>query len=195
MKKIIFIFILSYSISITDNDLEILEIINLAEYDIKKTNLTNAGICLDIKKKENNDKFYLTLSSKNGSINKILKYEFLNDTCYINYTYDPENNSLKPKDIHRPTLYKEEFTFEYEFIKEEKMNYVFVVYTNYTGYELSLYFSKVEGKKTLLIFLGIFLGFIVLLIIICFFCYKCCKKKQKSLDNDFQNLESNKLVN
>ena len=192
MKIIIFIFILSYTISITTYDLEI---INLGEYDTKKTNLTDAGICLNIKKIDNNDKFYLVLSSKNGSINEIIQYEFLNDTCYTNYTYDPDDCPLKPKKRSSTTSYKEEFSYEYEFKKEEQFNYVFVIYTNFTGYELSISFSKLKSKTILFIFLGIFGGFIILLIIICFCCYKCCKKRQKSIEDDFQNFETNKLVN
>ena len=192
MKKIIFIFILWYSISITTYDLEI---INLVEYDTKKTDLTEAGICLNIKDIGNNDKFYLVLSSKEGSINEILEYEFLNDTCYTNYTYDPGDNNLNPIEKSSSSSYEEEFSYEYEFKKEQKFDYIFVIYTNYTGYELSISFTKLKSKTILFIFLGIFGGFIILLIIICFCCYKCCKKRQKSLDDDFQNLEANKLVN
>ena len=187
MKKFIFIFLLSYSISITTYDLEI---IDLAEYETKKTNLTDAGICLNIKKIDNNDKFYLVLSSKNGSINEILQYEFLNDECYTNYTYDPDNSTLNIKKISSSTSYKEEFSYEYEFEKKQQFNYVFVIYTNFTGYELSISFSKLKTKTILFIFLGIFGGFIILLILICFCCYKCCKKRQKSIEEDFQNFET-----
>ena len=125
MKIINNIFLISYSISISINNLEILEIINLAEYDTKKTNLTNAGICLNIKKIDDNKKYYLYLSSKNGSINETLKYEFLNDKWYTNYTYDPENNKLKLKRKTRSTSYNKEFSFEYKIKKNNKKMIMF----------------------------------------------------------------------
>ena len=54
MKILVFVFLLSYSISIISNNLDI---INLAEYDTVKTNLTKAGICLNINVIENDQKF------------------------------------------------------------------------------------------------------------------------------------------
>ena len=193
MKIIIFIFIISYSISITTYDLEIIYL--SSKYDTNRTSLTDAGICINIKNIDINDKFYLVLSSRNGSINETLEYKFLNDTCYTNYTYDPEDETFSPKKKSSSSTYKEEFSYEYEFKKEQNFNYAFVIYFNYTGNELTITFSKLKSKTILFIFLGIIGGFIILLIIICFCCYKCCKKRQKSIDDDFQNFETNKLVN
>ena len=193
MKIIIFIFILSYSISITTYDLEIIYL--SSKYDTNRTNLTDAGICINIKNIDINNKFYLVLSSRNGSINETLEYKFLNDTCDTNYTYDPEDKTFSPIKKSSSSSYKEEFSYEYEFKKEQNFNYAFVIYFNYTGNELTITFSKLKSKTILFIFLGIIGGFIIILIIICFCCYKCCKKRQKSLDDDFQNFETNKLVN
>ena len=58
------------------------------------------------------------MSSKNGSLNEILEYKFLNDTCYRNYIYDQEDNNLSPKEKSSLTSYKEEFSYEYEFKKD-----------------------------------------------------------------------------
>ena len=174
MKILIGIFVLSYSISITTYDLEIF---NLSKYNTFKTNLTSAGICFDLKEIENDKKFYINFNSKDGSINETLNYEYLNNSCPKEYTLDPEYNSLNAKEKTTSTIYKNEFTYEYEFLKEKNFNFLFTVYTEYNGTELSITFSGIKSKTVMFVLLGIFGGFIILLLVFCFLCYKICKKR------------------
>ncbi len=174
MKIFVFIFLFSYSITITTNDLDI---INLEEYDSVKTNLSIAGICLDLNVIQNEQKFYLSLGSKDGSINETLCYEFLNENCYTNYTYDPEENSLNSIKKSSSTSYKKEFTYEYEFIKKPSTKYLFAVYHEYSGKELTIIFSGKKSKTILFAFLIIFVVFVFLFIPFCFLCYRFLKRR------------------
>ena len=178
MKVLIAIFLLSYSISITTYDLKIF---NLSKYDTLKTNLTYAGICFDLKQIENDKKFYLNFYSKDGFINETLKYEYLNNNCHKEYYFDLENNSLNSKGKTTSTLYKNEFTYEYEFLKEKNFNFLFTVYTEYNGTELSITFTGIKSKTILFVFFGIFGVFIFILLVFCFLCYRICKKKNSKL--------------
>jgi hypothetical protein len=191
MQLLIFIFLIPYYYSNTINDTEIdLEIINIKKYEFKKTNLHNAGICLEIKELDNNEISYLSFQSNVGSINKTLKYEFINDNdCYINYTYNLVNNSLKSIEMFRTSSYNEGFNYEYQFMKEENANYIFVIYTDYNGTELTITHLKMQSTTISFVFLGILGGFIILLICVCFCWYKFCKKKQKKeLDGQYQSV-------
>ena len=174
MQLLIFIFLIPYYYSNTINDTEIdLEIINIKKYEFKKTNLHNAGICLEIKELDNNEISYLSFQSNVGSINKTLKYEFINDNdCYINYTYNLVNNSLKSIEMFRTSSYNEGFNYEYQFMKKENANYIFVIYTDYNGTELTITHLKMQSTTISFVFLGILGGFIILLICVCFCWYK-----------------------
>ena len=174
MKINIFFLFLKLSFSKILYDLDI---INLGKYDTIKTNLSNAGICLNIKNINIRDNFYLNFNFKNSSMNETLKYEFLNDSCYSNYIYEPENNALHSKEKSSFTSYYNEFTNEYEFRKNSNLKFLFVIYVEYTGDSLTITFSTMKTKKILYIVLGIFGGFTILLLFTCFIIYKCCKKK------------------
>ena len=178
MKILVFVFLLSYSISIISNNLDI---INLAEYDTVRTNLTKAGICLNINVIENEQKFYLSFTSKNGSINDTLSYEFLNENCYMNYSYNPEENSLNSIGKSSSSLYRKEFTYEYEFKKKPSSKYLFAVYHEYSGKELTIIFSGKKSKTVLIAFLIIFIAFVFLLIPFCFCCYRFCKRRNLAI--------------
>ena len=175
MKNFLFLFLISYYFCKEILDLEMKY---LKKYDSIKTNLTDAGICVELKDIENNRISYLKFYSKDGTINQTLKYEYLYNECYVNYTYDEDNNSLSSIDPYSKTLYKEEFTYEYEFERKENATYIFAIYFGYNGTELTISLLEMKSKTILIIFLGIFAGFVVLLIIICFICYKICKRNQ-----------------
>ena len=184
MKMTIFVILLVYSKlkSVID-----LDIINLEKYGDVFTNFTNAGICLEIKGLDNNKTSYIDFHSKDGWINKTIKYEYLNISCYTNYTYDPENTSLNSLEPDSRTLYEEEFTYEYKFRKEPNSKYFFFIYTQYNGTKLSIIHLHLKSKTILFIILGSLGGFIILLIIICFCCYKCCKRVNKTnFDNQYK---------
>ena len=173
----IFIILIVYSKIKTAIDLDI---INLEKYGTTETNSSDAGICLHIKELDNNIKSYLDFQSYNGIMNKTLKYEFLNNTCYTNYTYDPDNTSLFSLYPINSNLYQNEFTYEYQFIKQPNSNYLFFVYTQYNGTKLNIAHSKLKSTIILIIVLGALVGFIVILIIFCFFYYKCSKRLNKT---------------
>ena len=177
MKKLIAFFLFSHSISITYD----LTIYNLSKYDTIKTNLESAGLCFNLKTIEDDNNFYINFYSINGSLNETLKYEYLNNTSHKNYTFDPENNSLNSKGKTSSTSYNEEFSYEYEFLKKPNLNFLFVVYTEYYGTELSITFSGVKKTTVLLVFLGIFGGFIIVLLVFCFLCYRICKKRNSKV--------------
>ena len=176
MKLLILIFLIPYYYSNTVYNLEILHI---KKYEYTKTKLSYAGICVEIKDLENDLSSYLSFYSKNGSINQELKYEFLYNDCYSNYTYTQDNQSLITKGKDKSSLYKEEFTYEYEFKKKENANYIFVIYTDYNGTELTITHSGIESSKIMFIFLGIIIFIIVFMFCICFCWYKFCKKREK----------------
>jgi cytochrome bd-type quinol oxidase subunit 2 len=74
-------------------------------------------------------------------------------------------------------------------MKEENANYIFVIYTDYNGTELTITHLKMQSTTISFVFLGILGGFIILLICVCFCWYKFCKKKQKKeLDGQYQSV-------
>ena len=84
------------------------------------------------------------------------------------------------------TFYQNEFRYEYQFSKKPNSNFLFVIYTQYNGTKLNIIHLKIKSKEILIIVLGSLGGFIVLLIIICFCYYKCCKKANKiKLENQY----------
>ena len=176
MKLLILIFLIAYYYSNTEYNLKILHI---KKYDSTKTQLPYAGICVDIKDLDNDLASYLSFYSKNGSINQDLKYEFLYNDCYLNYTYTQDNQSLITKRKDKSSLYKKEFTYEYEFKKKENANYIFVIYSDYNGTELTITHLGIESSKIIFIFLGIIIFIIVSIFFICFCWYKFCKKREK----------------
>ena len=186
MKLIIFLFILTYSFSQTINDTYELDIIYLEKYGMTNTTSENGGICLHIKSIDIDTESYLDFSSNDGSINETLKYEYLDMDCYINYTYNITNSSLIPINPDSHSSSKNEFTYEYEFKKYTNSSYLFVVYTNYTGTRLNIIHLKIKTKTKVFILLGILAGFTVLLILLCFCCYKCCKRSHKEIENQYQ---------
>ena len=192
MKTFIFILIILYC---TSKKYIINKVFDIKFQEEKKVNEYEAGLCLNLDDIKKDDKFYIQLQSKEGSINKTLVYEFLNNSCYENYTYDSENSLLTPIETSDSSEYKTEFSNEYEFTKNTNLNYIFVIYTEYTGNELTIYFSQIKVKTVLYIVLGCIAGFVVLLIICCFCCYKCSKRKQKKIiQNEYQSNLSGPLV-
>ena len=192
MKTFIFILIILYC---TSKKYIINKVFDIKFQEEKKVNESEAGLCLNLDDIKKDDKFFKKLQSKEGSINKTLVYEFLNNSCYENYTYDSENSILTPIETSDSSEYKTEFSNEYEFKKNTNLNYIFVIYTEYTGNELTIYFSQIKVKTVLYIVLGCIAGFVVLLIICCFCCYKCSKRKQKkSIQNEYQSNLSGPLV-
>ena len=192
MKTFIFILIILYC---TSKKYIINKVFDIKFQEEKKVNESEAGLCLNLDDIKKDDKFYIQLQSKEGSINKTLVYEFLNNSCYENYTYDSENSLLTPIETSDSSEYKTEFSNEYEFTKNTNLNYIFVIYTEYTGNELTIYFSQIKVKTVLYIVLGCIAGFVVLLIICCFCCYKCSKRKQKKIiQNEYQSNLSGPLV-
>ena len=184
IKIIIFFILIIYSKLKTVIDLDI---IKLEKYGTIFTNLSNAGICLDIRSLDDNITTYLDFQSEDGWINKTLKYEFLNKSCYKNYTYDPEDELLNSLEPDSSSLYQSEFYYEYKFRKEKNTTYFFFIYTEYNGTNLSIAHLPIKSKIILFIILGSLGGFILLLIIISFCCYKCCKKVNKTnFENQYQ---------
>ena len=176
MKLLFLVFLIPYYYSNTVYDLEILHIKN---YEFTKTKLPYAGICVDIKELDNELKSYLNFHSKNGSINETLYYEFLHNDCYSNYTFDQDNQTLITKGKDKSSLYQEEFTYEYEFIKKENANYIFVIYMNYSGTELTITHAGIESSTIMFVFLAIIIFIIVFIFCFCFCWYKLCKKRHK----------------
>ena len=159
---------------------------NLQFRKTKKITEPEAGLCLDVESFKKDEKFYLQMNSKTGSINKTLHYEFIDEACPQNYTFNPENTTLQKKETSSSKESSKEFTVEYEF-KTIKSKNIFVIYTEYTGEELSVQFSDMKITTAIYIVLGILAGIIVFLIFLCCCCYYCCKKKQKQiLTNDYQ---------
>ena len=186
MKIFIFIFIVTHSFSKAINGSYELDIIYLEKYGTTNTTSENGGICVDINNLDIDTSSYLDLSSKDGTINETLKYEFLYADCYINYTFNIENNSLISIKPDSSSYYNNEFTLEYEFKKKSNSSYLFVVYTNYTGTRLHIAHIPSKSTTTILIILGILGGFAIFLIILCFCCYKCCKVKKKKIQKQYQ---------
>ena len=131
---------------------------------------------------------YLYLYLNNNS--EWEKKELINSTCYTNYTFEENNKSLSIKNIDKKTLYKEEFTYEYEFKKKDNSNYIFVVYTNYNGTELIITHLGTKSSTIIFAFLGILVVIIILIICFCFCWYKICKKRKNDLDNGYDILDN-----
>ena len=185
-----FTFLIQYYYAKTTIYLE--DIIKLKKYEFNKTNLTNAGICVDIKDLNIDEVSYLTFHSKDGIFRNSLKYEYINN-CYSKYHYDEYNISLNTIVSYKNDSYESEFTYYYKFSKKE--NYIFVIYTDYNGTELTITYLGVKSSIRALTFLFIFLGFILLFLFGCFAWYRLCKKRVKNSIDKEVNFESDiKLV-
>ena len=192
MKAFLFLMLILYCSSIKDYFIQTVHHFQFQK--TKKISEKDAGLCLDVERFKKDEKFYLQMNSKSGSINKILFYEFINEACPQNYTLNPENTTLQKKETSSSKETSKEFSLEYEFKTIESKN-IFVIYTDYTGEELSVQFSDMKITTAIYIVLGILGGVIVFLIILCCCCYYCCKKKQKQiLTNDYQTSFSGPIL-
>jgi hypothetical protein len=184
MKTFLFLILILYCSSATEYFIQTVH--NLQFQKTEKIYEPEAGLCLDVESFKKDEKFYLQMISKSGSINKTVFYEFIDEACPQNYIFNPENTTLQEKKTSSSIEKSNEFSLEYEF-KTIKSKNIFVIYTGYTGEELSVVFSSIKITTAIYIILGILAGVIVVCIILCCCCYCCCKKKQKQiLTNDYQ---------
>ena len=163
-------------------ELKVFEVIYLKTL---KLNEKEAAICLNVEKFDTNKKLYLLMTSNKGSISNA-KYEFINTSCPETYKYNPQDNKLKEAKKSSSSSNNGKFSYEYEFQKEENSKNIIVVYTEFTGEELSLTYSNVKAKDAIIFILLILAGLIVFIIVLCCCCYCCCKSRQKNIiSNDY----------
>ena len=182
MKSSIFLLIFLIYTSFELN----LEVFEVEYQNTKKIQKNAAAICLNVESFSTNKKLYLLMSSDKGEIN-CTQYEFINTTCPQTYEYNPQNKKLREVTKTISTTNNGKFSYEFEFQKEENSKSIILIYTEFTGEELSLTYSNVKARDAMILILIILAAIIVVIIILCILCYCCCKSRQKNiLSNDYQ---------
>ena len=188
--KIIFIFLFASYLSVNTN--LSLNVIKFSHLDIKNVTKANALLCVNTSVIKKGSNIYLSLESKNGSLNSEIYYKSV-EKCPNTYNYKKGDNtfkSLKPTIQQVNQNKKKNFFYEYNIPKADDKIWYMVVYTGFKGKIMTVTFkpfSTSDFAIIILIVLGSIILIIVSIYICCCCCCNCCRTKGKGKIYQYDN--------